>query len=278
MRIEQATIPLAPRTTVNCLDLAVMYYGRHLREMLAIWAVVAVPSCAIVLVASRWFEINLLLPLVVVFLMTGIEGVLVGLAAVPSTFGESLSLDHLRRRWKAQGWPLLFKAVLYRLGIGVGLMLCVFPGVWAALQTGFFIEQACLQRLDRRLHDRRTADLIKEEAVELIVRACGILVFCGLIWICVFLLADVASSILFNMPILLGRLFAGGGAYLSGELLAALLFHDPRVLTTATATALAVYPVGRLAWFFCYVDVRVRRDCWDMELLFAREARRLEVV
>ena len=42
------------------------------------------------------------------------------------------------------------------------------------------------------------------------------------------------------------------------------------------AVAFLVYPIGRLAWFFCYIDVRVRRDCWDMELSIIQEAERLE--
>ena len=51
---------------------------------------------------------------------------------------------------------------------------------------------------------------------------------------------------------------------------------DPVVVTAVLAVALLVYPIGRLAWFFCYIDVRVRRDCWDMELQMLQEAERLE--
>ena len=29
-----------------------------------------------------------------------------------------------------------------------------------------------------------------------------------------------------------------------------------------------------LAWFFAYVDLRIRRDCWDLELALAEEAQR----
>jgi hypothetical protein len=54
------------------------------------------------------------------------------------------------------------------------------------------------------------------------------------------------------------------------------LWSDPIVVTAALAVAFLVYPIGRLAWFFCYMDVRVRRDCWDMELLIIQEAERLD--
>ena len=45
-----------------------------------------------------------------------------------------------------------------------------------------------------------------------------------------------------------------------------LMTTDPRVLAMLTAFILLVYPIGRLAWFFTYIDLRVRLDCWDMEL------------
>jgi hypothetical protein len=54
-----------------------------------------------------------------------------------------------------------------------------------------------------------------------------------------------------------------------------MLLRDPRCLTVFAAAVMLVYPIVRLAWFFCYIDLRVRRDCWDMELLFRQEARRL---
>ena len=35
-------------------------------------------------------------------------------------------------------------------------------------------------------------------------------------------------------------------------------------------------PVIRLAWFFCYLDQRIRNECWDLQLQFRAEAARLE--
>jgi hypothetical protein len=36
-----------------------------------------------------------------------------------------------------------------------------------------------------------------------------------------------------------------------------------------------VYPLARLAWFFCYLDARIRREGWDVEIAFRVEARRI---
>ncbi len=51
---------------------------------------------------------------------------------------------------------------------------------------------------------------------------------------------------------------------------------DPKVLAVLTAVVLSAYAIGRLAWFFCYIDLRVRRDLWDLEIQFQQEAQRLK--
>jgi hypothetical protein len=93
---------------------------------------------------------------------------------------------------------------------------------------------------------------------------------------------DSASELLLGLPILTGR-SKMDASYLGnfGERFD-YFFHflgtDPVVITAALAVALMVYPIARLTWFFCYMDVRVRRDCWDIELQIIQEARRLEAV
>ena len=96
------------------------------------------------------------------------------------------------------------------------------------------------------------------------------------------LTADFLSSHLLGLPLLWGRLDLDL-SYLEnfGDAIgyaARFLWGDPIVVTAALAVALLVYPIGRLAWFFCYIDVRVRRDCWDMELQILQAAERLEAV
>ena len=93
---------------------------------------------------------------------------------------------------------------------------------------------------------------------------------------------DFAATTLLGWPILLGRLKVDM-SYLSdmGDMLGYVfqfLWSDPIVITAGLAVAFLVYPIARLAWFFCYIDVRVRRDCWDVELQILQEAQRLEAV
>jgi hypothetical protein len=88
-----------------------------------------------------------------------------------------------------------------------------------------------------------------------------------------FVLVDLAAGMLFDWPILIGRI--SGLGYMLEEL-ATLLSRDPRVAAALVTVAWLVYPVTRLAWMFCYLDVRIRQEGWDVELDFRVEARRLE--
>jgi hypothetical protein len=161
----------------------------------------------------------------------------------------------------------------------VGALFFLFPGWYLALRTGFFVEQAALSRMARHLHDRRADELLKGEIGDLYVRSAGIFAFCALLWLVLLIAADFLSKHLLAFPILFDRLGMDLAYFKDGDsaaYVARFLWGDPVVVTSALAVALLVYPLGRLAWFLVYVDVRVRRDCWDMELQILQEAERLE--
>ncbi len=153
---------------------------------------------------------------------------------------------------------------------------CLLPGGWIAVRSGFFVEQDCLKRLDRSLHDRRVKDLVKGEMSDLLTRGATIALFAVVVWLSLLLTLDRVLSLLFSVELLTGRMFSGSGFLPDPEAMFDLVASDLRLLTVIAAIGLLVYAVGRLAWFFCYVDLRVRRDCWDMELRFTQEARRLQ--
>ena len=162
--------------------------------------------------------------------------------------------------------------------LAVLLILITIPGIWLALRTGFLMEQTCLYRLDPALCRPHVKDLFKEETGELFGRAVWMAQFGCLIWAVVFITIDAAASLIFRTPIFLGRLGkvpSGAEAETYFKLAWELLVNDPLVLATLTSTALLIYVINRLAWFFCYIDIRVRRDCWDLELQIARATRRL---
>lgn len=277
MNFDRVQISLVPRTTADCLDMAVMFISRRLPAMMLLWCAVALPSCLTVYLMCSFFEADALWAAAVIFLTSSPLGVCLGLLAVPSAFGEPFALQTLWRRLRHGNRMLLLQGIALRFVIWAGLLLCLIPGCWIAVRTGFFVEKACFSKRVRKLHDRQTDDLLKEEAGNLVYRVLWIFAYCLLLWGVLFVSLDVACSVLFSVPILFGRVFTAADSMLPLEVFIDLIWYDPLVLTALTATALLVYPIGRLAWFFCYVDLRVRRDCWDMQLRFAEEARRLEV-
>ncbi len=162
--------------------------------------------------------------------------------------------------------------------LAVLLVLTILPGIWLSLRTGFLMEQACLSRLDPDLLNEETPAILKAETGELFGRAMWMTQFAAMLWGVLFISIDAASSLFFRRPIFLGRLVNLPAAATASDYFhhaGDLLVHDPLVLATLTATALLVYPINRLAWFFCYIDIRVRRDCWDLELRIARKTREL---
>lgn len=279
MRFDQVAVPLVPRTTSNCLDLALCFLRAHFAPIVRLWALVSVPACAAVYVLIDRFEFKLPLALAVLFLVTSPLGVLLISGAAPCAFGEPFTYRGTLQRLGPRGLGLILWGLAVRCLAAPGLLLFIFPGWYLLVRTGFRVEKSALSRIADHLHDRRTSELIKGEMGDLFVRSAGILLFCSLLWLSLLLTFDFVSSTLLGLPILFGRLQADW-SYMDewgNVAIYALgfLWSDPVVITASLATALMVYPIGRLAWFFCYIDFRVRRDCWDMELQISQEAERL---
>lgn len=220
-----------------------------------------------------WYLLLFLLLCVRLFVFTAVRAV-----AYPG-FLRALGHNVLRRGLIAIG-PFL---LLFAPGVGVvllGLLLCILS-IILAVRMSFHPESTFLFRLDRQLYGRGIRELLKTEGGNLFFRGVTIIFVAFLLTLIFFFTIDQASNLLLGYPILVGRLgqvlprdadgfFQGIGTSLG------MLFRDPRCLAVLTASALLVYPIARIAWFFCYIDLRVRRDCWDMELRFQQEARRLE--
>jgi hypothetical protein len=350
-------IPLVPRGTNQCLDLAVRYFGQFLPVLLGMWVLVALPSASAVYALAVREKIDIRLALLVIYFSTLPLGVLLMNDAVPRIFGRSLETGLRDTPQSRRGmfvvsavlvgvglfWAFLAENLGDRLGLSVGarswsialglglaafvvllnslvsvarhqqidwgtarvFFLCLFlrslcivgpalalfppfgdwrlalvllftilPGLWLAIRSGFLLERTCLARLDRHLHAGHVSDLVKEESGELFGRAWWMAQFGLLVWGVLFVTADACASLFFRAPIFLGRLQdlpPGSEAKDYFQHAWELLLHDPLILATLTATALLVYPINRLAWFFCYIDLRVRKDCWDLEIRISNE-------
>jgi hypothetical protein len=283
MRFDQVAISLVPRTTANCLDLALLILRRHARPLLALWALIAIPACTLSYVLVDRFQCSLWTGLLIFLVASSPLGVLAVMGVAPSTFGEPFTVRDVWRRLNSGGWRLLMTTQLLRIGaIFAGTVLCVIPGALLSVRYGFLAEQFVLANLSKDLFDSNLKDLIKAEFTDLFARSVWIAVFCGLLWMSLFMLADAMGYyVLFGMGLITGRLSVDLQYRELSEASASIadfIWHDARVVTALLACGLLVYLLGRLAWFLVYIDLRVRRDCWDMELQIVHEAERLETV
>ena len=281
MKLEQATLALRPRTLPQCLDLALVMLRAHGIPLLKLWVLVTVPVCTAVYLSVFYGEFTLWLAVWAFCLATVPLGMLLVAAAAPSAFGETPSVrGAFRHLGVGRGILLLFKLLGSRLLATVGVFFFFVPGLLVMTRTGFLTEETVLSRLDNRLYDHRTKDLFKGEMFDLLLRGGLIAIYCSLLVVVLFFTCDLIGSSL-SFPILIGRIaYTIDPQYYSGwEMIHAVwlfMTADALVVTTLLAVALAVYPVGRLAWLLCYIDLRVRRDCWDMEVSILNAARRLE--
>jgi hypothetical protein len=160
----------------------------------------------------------------------------------------------------------------------VGSVLAIFwvPAyLAAALWFSYGTERRVLAEIDRSLdltnarQSQAWGDMVGSA---LLVAACASMLFImcmsGIEW------ALSAAG-------LEGPLLGPAGDYLAPEffepgLAMAAIGRNPLFAATFLAATLFAYQIARVAWFFTFIDARVRRDCWDLELILAREAKRLE--
>ncbi len=172
------------------------------------------------------------------------------------------------------GWPL---ALFFVNGGAVGAWVCLI--LWAPIaiaaagRRGFRSERAALRSISARLHDEHADDLLKSRTAALAARANGLALFTAGLWLVGVLTVDLVLSALLNWRPGLGA--ALGGWSSNGPGFWATLADDHGAAALAALGGVGAYVVGRIGWFATLVDLRVRRDCWDVQQAVARERDRL---
>src|SRR5262249_15238443 len=142
-----------------------------------------------------------------------------------------------------------------------------------AVYYGFLPEVLLLEQMDSSEVRGRLGELVQSHFGDLLARSLVLLAFTAAAAVAIFTLVDQTLRLLLGWPLLLGRLDPRGPA---GDLWE-LVQGDPAVVAVLAAVVWLLYPIARLAWFFCYLDIRIRKEGWDLELSFRVEALRLSV-
>ncbi len=279
MTVRQPTIPLAPRSLGNNLDLALLLLRAGLRGYLAAWFWCTAPVAALIGLTCRLHPWTFPQASVLFFVSAGVLGTLVASLTAARVFSVSPTLSQAYRLLGPRAWWYLTQRTARSLLQLPGFFLLLYPGLLLAYHWPFRTEARVLHNLEPVLHRPRDTALLDKEPSQL----AGIwFTLAGqglLLWGVLLLTVDFASTWLLGTPVLMGRLGIDP-AYAddSGAILRAMLkflWSDPLVLVVELAVALFVFMYLRITWFLSYIDLRVRNDCWDVELKLQQEAAEL---
>lgn len=281
-RFTEAGISLEPRSIGSCLDLAFRFSSQYLAAFLGMWLSVALPAMLITYAVATWTTFGWLAAILsAAWLSPFLAGLLLTHAA-SIAFCEPLRMGQIYRR----AWWECLSTLCARLGIRtlqVLLLATVVPPFLLLIYTGFQWESRILKSIRKRKHDHRTQDLVQQEFSDLAMRAGGCVLFGGILWFVVTMTVDGLCMLLFGVSPVFGVLAEAAEdpwGYLDPWVLllnvATAAVTHPLLLSTLVGVSLLTYSWLRLAWFFSYIDLRIREDCWDLEIALADEARRWE--
>lgn len=284
MKLDGATIPIEQRSLGGIIDLAVGLYRNDFLQVIVLTLIFTVPACMLAYWASVETQAGGLLSLAVFYLLSPILGALLVAGVGTRAFGDPFTLKGALSLFLAHSFRLIFwlwtprllilglGCLLYMTSLGMTpLLLCLPLALLVSKGSMLVREVILLEKLEGYRLRLRLADLRHGDAVGVAQRYLGTLLFASLVVIIAFLMLDSTATFVLEAPVLFGRLQAAS----LGEAVD-LLLSDPRCVVTATAVVWLAYPLARLTLYLCYVDIRIRKECWDLELDFRIEARRLE--
>ena len=271
MRLEDSTLALEPRSVGECIDLAVLYYRRHAAKLLTLsFLFGAAPITAGVVGSASgtgWLWSGLLFVFVSPFL-----GATIVAGAGHHVFGEELTIGNAIRHVGGRLGTLVLVLPSARLAYtAVSAMCWGILTIPVATRYGFLSEVILLERLEGYRIAKRCEEILRDTFMEACGRLATIVGFAFGLSLTLFILMDLGSQLLFGVPIFAAKV---SWAVAFDDILN-LLAYDPLLVGVLSLTWWLVYPLARLAWFFCYLDARVRKEGWDVEIALRVEARRL---
>ncbi len=267
MNLEKITIPIEPRSVGGCLDLAVQFFRVHLRQLMFLLLLVALPALVLTWILADQTQHGFFWGFLIHFFFAPIAGALIVAGAGHRIFGEPFTVRTALDTFKPHGLALSFSLMGWRMLTAMASLGLV--AAWlVAVRGGWLPEIFLLEQLRGKRRRQRVDELVRSTQTSPVMRFVAIQAFTLGLVLSFFTLIDLTFNHLLGVPIWSGHGY-GIGAMLER------LWYDPKVVTVLFAVVWLVYPLGRMAWFFCYLDQRIRNECWDVELDFRREARRL---
>lgn len=275
MKVEDCIVAVERRSLGGCLDLAFVFARQFAGPLLKLHLMFAVPSVVLSWVLGKMFGANILLPTIAVFLFFSslLSGAMVATIG-PQVFGVPITLSAALKGLRSRFIPFMFLTAIARFfQLATGICM-VFPSAIVTAYCGHLPEVMLLERTPVNQVTQRLSWLGEGGGFwRNMSSLLGLLVFWAVMTVGLFRLIDILSNLLFNAPILVGTISSGPDVWKAFQ---GRIIDDPTVTTVFQIALWIPYPVIRLAWFFCYLDQRIRNECWDLELQFRVESTRLE--
>jgi len=275
MKVENCIVTVERRSTGGCLDLAFVFAREFAGPLLRLWLICAVPSCALVWLMASGSTTMLLRSILVFMFFSALFNALLVSCMGPQVFGVPITVrggvKALQKRFF--GWLLL--TFVTRFFQAITGFCFVIPSVFVTAFAGhvpevLLLEQTPLNGIVARLNRLSVGGGYSRN----LSRVVTLLFSWGILSSGVFVLMDAIASVLLKRPLFLSIVLQGGHDW--QDRVYQLTQDDPGFLTAVQLALWLPYPVIRLAWFFCYLDQRIRNECWDLQLQFRAEAARLE--
>ena len=274
MRIEDCTVRVERRTAGGCLDLAIVFTQQHIGAIAKLLITFAVPSCMITWwISAGRTDLLLLSTAIFAFFSSLMSATLIATVG-PQVFGVPISTSAGTAAVRQRFFSFLLMTSLVRLAQFVLAFCLVVPAILPTAMLGHLNEVLFLERTPIREVGRRLRNLIRGNGFSRnLSRLSGLILFWAICSLGLFVLIDQLAAWVFNVEIFKGTMINGEDWF---EALAASVVDDRSVLLLLQVAVWIPFPIIRLAWFFCYLDQRIRNECWDLDLQFRAEATRLE--
>lgn len=275
MKVEDCIVTVERRTFGGCMDLAFVFAREFAAPLFRLWLICAVPSCLCVwAIVSQ--TTDMLIPSIMIFMFfSAIFNSLLVACMGPQVFGVPISVRAAVKAWRKRFWSWLLLTFVIRFFQFISGFCLVIPSVFVTAYSGhvaevLLLEQASLSTVTTRLSWLSGGGGYSRN----LGRVLGLFLYWGCMSFGLFLLIDLLSTLLLNRPIFFAIAFDESRD--GRDVFMQLTHDDPAFLTTIQLALWLPYPVIRLAWFFCYLDQRIRNECWDLQLQYRAEAARLE--
>lgn len=273
MKLENVSISVEERSFGRCIDMGMLFYREHLPSSLGILLVFALPFylLASVILDLGGHVVHLLMLFTFIAPLGGASLIV---AAGSRVFGETFSATYGLRALGKRFFTTLFLLFLRWLVFILFATCLVVPAALIGGGFGYFAEVILLEQVPLGKISKRQSALVRGRFVELSYNFLILTFFYSLACIAVFIVLDFALGILVGYPLLISRWEFQIDFF--DEELNYFLFYDRRTLFAFFGVAWFLYPIWRYAWFFGYLDQRIRKESWDLDLDFRLEAQRLK--